>query len=338
MFWALDDTEVWSVPIDGKDPGAVVAYSRGRQRHIARLPSEVTLCGITRESGALLHLGWSDQRVSAMTPGGSSEISIDLDAQPQGFSADGRRLVLVKLKAPRTESEVYLQDLDGSPAVLLGKGYVRGRLALPIAPDGQWVQVGRESGANWLIPTGAGQERRVEFQGLTSPIVIACIGEKWLIRAIPNGQGSGFHAFFQADPRTGQVERLKLDDKGDKTKVALSPDGTRVLFGDFQGKWEVAMLNGSGGPAPVPISGAQTIHGWTADSRGFYIGNPIGSELTIERYDLETGRRTPWKTFKSGRPDVTLDNFCLTPDGSAWAFARRRVMQRLVLADGGLTK
>jgi hypothetical protein len=333
LFWSVDEKEVWGLPTDGRDPSALVAYSHGRQRQIAKMPTEVTLCGLTREAGALMILGWSDRSVRAMPPGGAGELKINLDAAPQGFSADGRRLVLIKLRAPRIESDVYLQELDGSAPILLGKGYVRGRLWMAITPDGRWVQVNRESGAV-LIPTGAGQERAVEFPGLVGPLIVACIGEKWLIRAGVPGKTAGFHAFYLADPGTGRVEKLKLEESGDKSRVMASPDGSRVLFGDFRGKWSVAMLDGNGAMASVQAPSSEEIYGWTADSRGLFVGKQAGPELTVEVCDLETGRRKPWKIFTSGRPDVTLDGLCLTPDGSAWAYSRSRFIERLILAQG----
>jgi hypothetical protein len=332
-FWSPDDKEVWGIPLDGKDPYALAAFSHGRQRLIARLPGVPQLCGISRDGGLLMILGWSDGSVSVSPRGASNELPVNLDAQPQAFSADGRFLILRIVRAPRTQSDIYLQELDGSPPILLGKGGLERDLWMAITPDGQWVQVARESG-HVLIPTGAGQEREVKFAGLIGPTIIASIGPKWLVRAVEEGRSRGIHAYFMADPNTGQLEKLKLEDSVERSVVLASPDGTRLLLRDYMGKWSLARLDGEGSATAIPLARPDAVYGWTADGRGLYVGRQAGPQLTVERYDLDSGKREPWKTFNSGRPDVALGSLCVTPDGGAWAYTRSRSMDRLILARG----
>ena len=333
FFWSLNDKEVVGAPLDGKDPFALAAFSRGRQRLLARLPGMPELCGVSHDGGALMILGWSDSSVNVQPRNASTEVAVDLSAQPQAFSADGRFLILRILHSPRTQSDVFLQEFDGSPPILLGKGGLERDLWMSVTPDGQWVQVARESG-HVLIPTGAGQEREVKFAGLVGPSIVACVGSKWLVRAIVEGKSTGIHGYFLADPDTGHLEKLKLEDTVERSAVIPSPDVSRLLMRDYMGKWSIARVDGEGAVIQLNLGRREAIYGWTADGKGLYIGKPAGPELTVERHEVESGKRSPWKTLNSGRPDVTLGSFCVTPDGHAWAYTRSRSTDRLILARG----
>jgi hypothetical protein len=52
----------------------------------------------------------------------------------------------------------------------------------------------------------------------------------------------------------------------------------------------------------------------------------------VDRYNIATGQRTRWKEFSSGRPDTSIESFCVTPDGGSWAYALVRSSQRLLIA------
>jgi len=324
--WSPDEREVWMSPVDGSDPSALVAYSgNGRQRLIARLPGEIGPCGISANGAVLLTLRWNDQSARFMPPDGSREVEIAMGATPKSFSPDGSSLILGS--RPVSDYETYLKRSDGSAPVLLGKGSPRS-----ISPDGKWVQVFRRSLGFVLIPTGPGQERNVEVPGIELPEILAWRGEQWLVVGHEKSRGPSFHLFFLFDPSSGAKQKLKLELEGEPAQLYVSPDGTRILFSDFLGKWSWAEVDGA---APSPLPGLRgAVYGWTADNRGLYVGRPAGPKLTVDRFDIESGQRTPWKEFDSGRPDVTIGSFAVTPDGRAWAYALNRTYSRLVLVDG----
>jgi hypothetical protein len=269
-------------------------------------------------------------------PGAAKETVLDLNGQPQGFSADGRSLVLRIPHSPFYESDVYLQQLDGSAAVMLGKGNVDAARWMSITPDGQWIQVSRQSPPLVLLPTGAGQERAIQFPGVNAATVMGVAGAKWLLRGNLEGRGGSAHGYYLGDPGTQQVEKLKFEETGDKTAALLAPDHSRVVFHDSGGaaKWNVARVDVEGTISPLAMERGELVYGWAADSRSVYVARPGGAEMKVDRMDVETGRRTPWRTIASGRPDVLLSYLSVTPDGSAWAISRNRALDRLILAEG----
>ena len=81
---------------------------------------------------------------------------------PRAFSPDGASLILEGGSV--SSFDTYLQRSDGTAPVLLGKGSPRA-----ISPDGKFVQVFRRSSGYVLMPTGPGQERKVEVPGIELP-------------------------------------------------------------------------------------------------------------------------------------------------------------------------
>jgi len=324
--WSPDEREVWMTPVDGSDPSALVAYSGDqRQRLIGRFPGEVGICGRSLAGSLLLTLRWNDQTARFMAPGGSGETGIALAARPTAFSPDGSSVVLES--GPVSNFETYLQRSDGSAPVLLGKGAPRA-----ISPEGKWVEVFRRSSGYVLTPTGPGQERKVEVPGVELPRILAWRGDRWLILGHDHSRGPGLHVFYLFDPSSGAKQKLKLELTGEPAQIYASPDTTRVLFSDYLDRWSWAEFDGA---APVPLpSLTGRVYGFTADGRGLYVGRSAGPELTVERFAIETGRRDAWKQFSSGRPDIGIDSFAVTPDGRAWAYTLNRTYTRLVIAEG----
>jgi len=171
---------------------------------------------------------------------------------------------------------------------------------------------------------------------VNSATIVGVVGSKWLLRGNIEGRGVAAHGYYLADPDTQQVEKLKFEETGDKTALMLSPDHTRLVFRESGGaaRWIVAAPDGGSAAVPLNTERGELIYGWTADSQSVYVGKPGGAEFQIDRMEVNGSRRTPWKTFHSGRPDVLLANLAVTPDGSAWAYARSHGYDRLVLAQG----
>jgi serine/threonine protein kinase len=165
------------------------------------------------------------------------------------------------------------------------------------------------------------------------PIPLACgaLNHPNIVAVYDTGQ-EGDVAYIVSELVEGESGRAFVE--VERSVVSASPDGARILLGDFRGKWSLARLDGEGSPDTIPLARSENFYGWTADSRGLYVGKQVGPELTVERYDIENGRRAPWKALNSGRRDVTLSNLCMTPDGSAWAYSRNRSIDRLILARG----
>src|SRR5262249_55026104 len=106
---------------------------------------------------------------------------------------------------------IYIRRLDGSPAVLLGEG-----TSFHFSPDGQWVlatpQIGTSDLA--LLPTGAGQPRKLSLPG------IQC---QW-VKFYPDGR----HLLVVGN-EPGHAARLFTADLQDPKPRAITPEGVVSL-------------------------------------------------------------------------------------------------------------
>src|SRR5262249_21278392 len=72
----------------------------------------------------------------------------------------------------------------------------------------------------------------------------------------------------------------------------------------------------------------------SADPRSLFLAED-GVPGHIDRLDLATGRRTPWKTLLPEDPAGVAENWApwVTPDGRAYAYCYLRFFQDLYLVD-----
>ena len=73
----------------------------------------------------------------------------------------------------------------------------------------------------------------------------------------------------------------------------------------------------------------------SADKRFIFVGER-GVPGRIDRLDLTTGRRIPWKTLKPEDPTgvFMVEDFQVSPDGAAYAYCYERYLQHLYLVEG----
>ncbi len=115
----------------------------------------------------------------------------------------------------------------------------------------------------------------------------------------------------------------------------VSPDGRFVAAGPF-GRREIHIYPiGGGEPRRVGERqpGEQVLE-WTADGQGLFLGR-IGKSLNVDRIDLASWRRTPWRSFSIPDPvGATIWTLVLTPDGRSYAYGYARQLNDLYLVDG----
>jgi hypothetical protein len=92
-----------------------------------------------------------------------------------------------------------------------------------------------------------------------------------------------------------------------------------------------------GEPRPLAVrlpEGTTAIRA-SADGRFLYVGE-FGVPGRIDRLDLATGRRLPWKTLQPEDPAglVGVQGFDVTPDGAAYAYRYLRFLQNLYVIEG----
>jgi hypothetical protein len=123
------------------------------------------------------------------------------------------------------------------------------------------------------------------------------------------------------------------------TLVSPAPDGTSVL-GRSGASFQFHQLEGG---ATRPVAGLRTGDvpiEWTRDGQALYVvdggfGRATPSANVVE-VDLNTGRRSPWKTIIPADP-VGVDGIrsvAMMPDGSTYCYSYIRRLGDLYVAEG----
>ena len=326
LFTAADDRPLFRALLS-VTPGSA-------PRTLARLPTNVTVWD-ARPDGRVV-MAQTDDRSVLIVRSAGDEGDRDLswlDASVlEDLSIDGRQLLFTEIgQGGGAAYSVYLRGVDGSDSVRLAAGR-----ALALSPDGRWAAVSPADRGGTpdveLLPTGAGEARRVAADGLR------IVRARWL----PDGQRLVLSAI---DPDGGQ--RLFLHDLGSGRRTAitpagvlgweLAPDGSAVAVRELDQKTRLHPLDGS---APRELAGASetdTLVGWF--TQGLLVmrhGEPRASRAQIYRIDPRTGDRTPWRRILPGDMAgiMALTAFRVTPDGQSQAYTWHRALSNLYLADG----
>ena len=196
----------------------------GTRRTITRTPGNATLWDASPD-GRLV-IAHTDDRavVVAHLPGDATDRNLSwLDASwAADLSLDGRLLLFTETgQGGGPESAAYLRGTDGSPAVRLGAGR-----ALALSPDARWAICSSAylpSPYLELLPTGAGEPRRLPGNGLSYT------GARWLpdgkriiVSAIEPGHRTRLYLL-----ELGQGRPNPLTPEGVTTWV-VSPDGSTI--------------------------------------------------------------------------------------------------------------
>jgi hypothetical protein len=115
----------------------------------------------------------------------------------------------------------------------------------------------------------------------------------------------------------------------------ISPDGKLLAGRDENGGISIYPVDGGqahrvAGAAPEgdPVQ-------WTADGKSLYLYYE-GIPGRLEKLDLATGRRQPWKEFLPADPTGVLlvQPLLVTPEGNAYVYTYVRVLSDLYLVEG----
>jgi hypothetical protein len=216
-------------------------------------------------------------------------------------------------------NDIYLRRTDGSPAVRLGSG--QGGL---LSPDVRWVLMMTDAPHEIsMIPTGPGQGRKISVGDLT-------------IRGYPRLLPDEKTVLFAAVGADGQMRLYVADVTGRSPRPItgavttpawpVSPDGKEVAVVDGTGRAMICPLDGGPSRAIAGFDPADDMVAWSADGRFLYVDREGEVPLRVERFDLATGMKEPWKTLVP--PDEAgvywAGNLCVTRDGKFWAYQVNR--------------
>jgi hypothetical protein len=339
LAWSPRGDEVWFTGARSDGPPSIRAVSlSGKERLVERVPSPLKIDDISRDGRVLLIKGVNLGGINCLIPGETRERELGwLDgARVEGLSADNRTLLFGAMQGSWTPG-VYIRSTDGSPAVRLGDGHPES-----LSPDGKWV-LARAPGAptvwgrEWvMLPTGPGSPRLLPRGAITRLVQGAWLpdGRRVVFTAIEEGHAA--RAYVQ-DVEGGPTQPITPEGVQIPEK-ATTPDGESVLA-LRGGKWLLYRIDG-GEPRPLSTLDADDIPlQWSADGRFLYVTRQAGGfvpPVAIERVDVNSGRREPWKTLAPSDPVGVeyLDPPVITPDGRAYCYSYARRHQELYVVDG----
>jgi hypothetical protein len=330
--------EIWftAAPESPLARDAILAITEAeRERIVARIPGNASLHDVS-PTGRVLMAHTNDRvGISVLAPGDTAERGLSwLDASfLADISRDGGRILFTEGGVgggPRCSA--YLRSTTGSPAVRLGDGW-----AVALSPDGQWaVAIGIPGPQPHLdlLPTGAGQARRIERPGLTFPYGAA----RWL----PDGK----RLIVVAHEKDRRSRLYCLDADGDALDAvtpealgpeswALSPDGTRVAVASGRGVDVYPVGGGAARQVPGPPFEGR-LQAWIEDGL-LFSRDPNGDDLgAVIQVDPVTGAQRPWRDVRPRDPGGILSVFSLrvTPDGRHYGYSWARATSNLYLVDG----
>jgi Tol biopolymer transport system component len=272
------------------------------------------------------------REMQVLAPGEKRERDLSwLDlSDPVALTPDGRTLLFMEESGSvGVNYAVCLRQTSGSPVVRLGEG-----AALDLSPDGKWALAAVPTTPPQLLlyPTGAGEPIRLDRGGLVS---------------YESGQ------FFPDAKRIvvcgheeGKAVRCYVQDVAGGKPLPATPEGTSQAFVSPDGRRLVVKANGGsldlypvGGGEPRPVAGAtprDSVIRWTPDGRSLLVTQGGEVPARVERLDVATGRREPFRTL--GPADLggvlTVGPFIFSNDGRSHAYAVRRMVSHLFLVEG----
>jgi eukaryotic-like serine/threonine-protein kinase len=334
LAWSPNGKEIWFTATKAGVSRALFAVDlSGRERLIERVPAELTILDTARDGRVLLKRELTRHHIKAQIAGDPKERELSwFDASlPVALSSDGKTLLFAEVgEAGGSTYGAYIRGTDGSPAIRLGDGE-----PFALSPDGKWALCATHTSPPQLIllPTKAGEARTVTNDS------IAHLGAAWLPdgnRVIFSGSEPG-HAlrFYIQDLQGGKPQAITPDGSG-TWAVLVSPDGKLVVGYGADGKnFFFPVDGGQSQPAPGIESG-ESIDGWSAGGRSFFVHNSMGFPVTISRVDAVTGKRTIWKQITPADPSGVdaIQGIAITPDEKSFVYSYRRRFSDLYLVDG----
>jgi hypothetical protein len=174
--------------------------------------------------------------------------------------------------------------------------------------------------------------RTVRFPGLTIGWVAFLPGDKRLLLAA-NEEGHRVR-FYVVDASGGAPAPITPEGAGFLS--ALSPDGTRLAVTGLDHGVTIVPIDGGASRAVPGTTGDDVPATWTKDGRALFAYVRAGEGVRVDRVEIDTGRRAPWKTIRPADPAGLLDvSFLLmTEDARSYVYSYRRFLSTLYDVDG----
>jgi Tol biopolymer transport system component len=331
LAWSPLGDEIWFTGSQGDQRSVYAITLSGRRRPLLDFPGNVVLKDVYRD-GRMLLVRENLRRELSGTVDGEAKLR-DFSwfdwTNVADISPDGRTFLFYEAGiGGGKDFSLFQRKTDGSPPVPLGPGNLAS-----LSPDGKWVLANTAHPPEQLLlyPTGAGEARQITRDQIDHT------GLAWL----PDGK----HIMFSGAEQ-GHGSRLYLMDLDNGSVKPISPDGyifTWLVSPD--GKYALALcpdfkvcLFPTAGGEPMRIPNLESLDNpfqWSVDGTSLY-NFRFGRSATIERVDIATGKRTPWKTVAPA--DLAgvhgISQMVATRDGRVCLFSYLRTFSDLYLVQG----
>jgi len=341
LAWSPDDGEVWYTA-SPMGAGRVLYASSlaGRTRLVLRVPGQLTLHDIASDGRVLLSQGGNRAGVLTFGLGDNSQCDLSwLDLTfAADLSADGK-LVLFNEEGEGASHgyTVYARKTDGSPAVRLGEGE-----AMVLSPDGKWALAFANAVSPQpelvLLPLRTGENVKLPAGGLSySQAAFLPDARRLVVLASEPGHAPRLYLKDIASGASRPISKegvrvghffvgLKCISPDGAFVVALGPDQRYMMY-PIEGGEPQAISGLKDGDLPVRF---------TADGRHLFVFSENEQGVRkLERFEIATGRRTPWP---SPAPDmagvVAFFPVQMTADGKTAVYNYHRVLEDLYLVSG----
>jgi eukaryotic-like serine/threonine-protein kinase len=336
LSWSSASGEIFFPGSSGGEFALQAVSPTGRTRLVARVPGDFLLHDVDRHGRILLDRTFPRGGILALPPGETQERDLSwLDfSSAADLSADGRQLLIGEIGGGLGgRSGISLRKTDGSPAVMLAEGS-----PLALSPDGSFVlalPVALGAGDHLLvIPTGAGARREIRHAS-----VPRFTDARWFPDGrhvvVVGGQDERLTRLYYWDVENAAAPRA-LSPEGDFGSPAVAPDGRWVAAAPRGAPLALYPVDG-GSPRPLPGSQADDEPlRFSTDGRWLFVRGRDRMPARVERIDVVSGARHPWKELRPADPAgvFNISSVVVTPDGKSYAYTFSSAIGSLYLVEG----
>jgi eukaryotic-like serine/threonine-protein kinase len=333
LAWSPSGNEVWFA----SDVGGYVYPLRavtlgGKQRVLLRLPGLTQLDDVAPDGRVLLHFGSLRVIAKCRTAGETQERDMSWfeATSAHTLSPDGRTVLLGEHGSgggPGADSAVYIRNTDGSPPVRLGEGR-----PVALSPDGRWVVSWSERTRRWsLLPTGAGDARPLDFATI-NPLDAAWYPDSRHL-LLSAGQAGRTARCYSFDIQEGTLRPVTPE--GFVCPIRPSPDGENLLVRNDAGYLTQALADGRTRRLTGLTKDDEPLE-WGADSRSLFVQRTPLPHAKVDRLDLITGERRPFREISLAEPAGLVSQtsaITMGQDGS-YCYTHMQVQTDLYLFEG----
>jgi eukaryotic-like serine/threonine-protein kinase len=330
LAWSANGSEVWfSATQAGLQRRIYAVDLSGHLRPVFHALGGVTLQDISADGRVLMTRDEQRAGLMGLAPGAARERDLSwLDwSLPVDISRDGSTLLFDEQGEEGGPTyTVAERDMNGSPPIPLGEG-----MAGDFSPDGKWVISTVAYTQLELLPTGAGNIRHIDRDG---------IQQYWHgIHWTPDGKQILFTGNITGHPVRCFVQNI---DGGKPQPV--TPEGVGMCQVSPDGKWIAgstragAKLYPLDGGAPQAITGLEAgeVFTWSSDPRFMYVYQRRFAPVKIYRLNILTGQR---QLFKEINPSdeaglCDMSEVLFSADGREYVYGYTRLLSELYLING----